>query len=119
MSANKDLLLEIGCEEIPSRFISPAIRQLKEGARRLLEEAHLQWGSLQAWGTPRRLVLLVSGLAAAQADQVQRIKGPPGTGLSTARAGLRRRFWVLPAAITWLRNPWRRRPSRAPATWSW
>ncbi|HOB86342.1 MAG TPA: glycine--tRNA ligase subunit beta [Bacillota bacterium] len=77
MSANKDLLLEIGCEEIPSRFISPAIRQLKEGARRLLEEAHLQWGSLQAWGTPRRLVLLVSGLAAAQADQVQRIKGPP------------------------------------------
>jgi glycyl-tRNA synthetase beta chain len=75
--AAHDLLLEIGCEEIPSRLIGGAINQLKEAAAALCAEALLGCDSIDAWGTPRRLTLLVSRLESHQPDRQQKVKGPP------------------------------------------
>jgi len=60
----EDLLLEVGCEELPSRFIPGALAQLEEGAVLLLKEHRLSFEGSKSWATPRRLVLLISGLAA-------------------------------------------------------
>jgi glycyl-tRNA synthetase beta chain len=77
MTTAYPLLFEIGCEEIPSRFIPGAMEQLKREAAILFEDYRLKHGELQAWGTPRRLVLKVSELEGAQPDMVEQIKGPP------------------------------------------
>lgn len=71
-----DLLLEIGCEELPSRLIPGALLRLEEEAALLFRERRLGFESSASWGTPRRLVLLVRGLASRQADVRQKIKGP-------------------------------------------
>lgn len=71
------LLMEIGCEEIPSRFIPRAMEQLKSEATSLLAENRLKHGSIETWATPRRLVILINELEVKQADLVEKIKGPP------------------------------------------
>ena len=53
---NNDLLLEIGTEEIPARFMPPAIVGLKGSAERLFKERRLQVRDIGVYGTPRRLV---------------------------------------------------------------
>ncbi|MDN5347484.1 MAG: glycyl-tRNA synthetase beta chain [Clostridia bacterium] len=73
----QDLLLEIGTEEIPARFMSPALEQMEELGRRLLQEARLRFGQVAAYGTPRRLALYVTGLEEKQEDVILEIKGPP------------------------------------------
>ncbi len=72
----EDLLLEIGCEELPSRLIPGALLRLEKEAALLFKEHRLSFESSKSWGTPRRLVLLVKGLAARQTDLQQKIKGP-------------------------------------------
>lgn len=74
---NHDFLLEIGCEEIPSRFIPRAMDQLKEEAASLLAENRISHGVIETWATPRRLVVRISELEQKQPDLVERIKGPP------------------------------------------
>lgn len=72
-----DLVLEIGTEEIPARFLPPALAELAEKGRALLAEYRLDYADLAAYGTPRRLTLYVRDLAGDQAPLVQEIKGPP------------------------------------------
>lgn len=72
-----DLVLEIGTEEIPARFLPPALAELAEKGRALLAEYRLAYADLAAYGTPRRLTLYVRDLAGDQAPLVQEIKGPP------------------------------------------
>lgn len=72
----RDLLLEIGTEEIPARFMSPALSQLKELAETGLKEARLEYEAVATYGTPRRLCLYVTGLAEKQAESVKEVKGP-------------------------------------------
>ena len=76
MVPKKDLLLEIGCEELPSRYIPGALAQLEEAAASLFREHRLAFESCQAWATPRRLALLVRGLEARQPDLQKKVKGP-------------------------------------------
>lgn len=71
------LLLEIGTEEIPARFMRDALGQLVELARRLFSDYRLEVGSIRSFGTPRRLVLLVEDLPLSQKEAVEEIKGPP------------------------------------------
>lgn len=71
-----DLLLEIGVEEIPARFLPPAIVQIRQLAEEALTEAGLPYEKLAVYATPRRLTLLVNGLAAMQADREIEAKGP-------------------------------------------
>lgn len=77
MTPSYDLLLELGCEEIPSRFIHGAMAQLKQEAASILTENRLAYGKIEALATPRRLVLIVKNLEERQADLEEQIKGPP------------------------------------------
>ncbi len=76
MPATTELLLEIGTEELPYQFVAPALRALQEGAETLLNDARLTYGAIRTMGTPRRLVLLVEGLARQQASAVKEAMGP-------------------------------------------
>ncbi len=77
MTVKQDFLMEIGCEEIPSRFLPGAMEQLEQGAALLLEENRLGYGSIDTYATPRRLVVLIKALESEQADLVEKVKGPP------------------------------------------
>ncbi len=76
MTATRDLLFEIGVEEIPSGALYNAIAQLKELATKSLDDARLEYAEIRTYGAPRRLVLVVDALAEVQADQHLRVKGP-------------------------------------------
>ena len=72
----KDLLFEIGAEEIPAGFMPNILGQLKQLAETKLNDAHLPFESIETYGTPRRLALIVKGLADTSAEISERHKGP-------------------------------------------
>lgn len=72
----KDLLFEIGAEEIPAGFMPNILDQLKTLAETKLNDAHLPFESIATYGTPRRLALIVKGLADTSAEISERHKGP-------------------------------------------
>ena len=72
----KDLLFEIGAEEIPAGFMPNILGQLKQLAETKLNDAHLPFESIETYGTPRRLALIVKGIADASAEISERHKGP-------------------------------------------
>ena len=72
----KDLLFEIGAEEIPAGFMPNILGQLKQLAETKLNDAHLPFESIATYGTPRRLAIIVKGLADASAEISERHKGP-------------------------------------------
>lgn len=76
MSDIRDLLLEIGCEEIPARFMPRGLKGLRETAGKILQENRLAYREIFTYGTPRRLVLLVKELAESQPHREEKIKGP-------------------------------------------
>jgi glycyl-tRNA synthetase beta chain len=75
----KEFLLEIGTEEIPSRFINPALEKMKELFAALAASGRvaIESGKVQAFGTPRRLVFYASQLAERQQDISKEVVGPP------------------------------------------
>lgn len=73
---SKDILLEIGTEEIPAHYMPGILGQLKELAAKKLGEANIEYGTIRSLGTPRRAVLLVQGVAEKQADISAKHKGP-------------------------------------------
>ncbi|HSN78399.1 MAG TPA: glycine--tRNA ligase subunit alpha, partial [Anaerolineae bacterium] len=72
-----DLVLEIGCEELPVDDVVAGIEQLRIAAPKLLDEARLAHGAVRVTGTPRRLVVYVEKLAGRQADEELVFRGPP------------------------------------------
>lgn len=83
----RDLLLEIGAEELPAGQMEGAIAQLAERGRALLDSLRLGYESLDVTGTPRRLVLYVKGLAARQADRSENVRGPAAAAAFDAQGG--------------------------------
>jgi glycyl-tRNA synthetase beta chain len=73
---SKDLLLEIGTEEVPAHVMPDILAQLKEKAGKALEENRLKFEGIRTLGTPRRTALLVSGLAEKQEDVSSESRGP-------------------------------------------
>jgi glycyl-tRNA synthetase beta chain len=80
------LLLEVGCEEIPARFLRDAEKGLGERVQAALREARLlpkaavgaiRESPLRTYSTPRRLVIHVPALLDRQPDRVEEILGPP------------------------------------------
>jgi glycyl-tRNA synthetase beta chain len=71
-----DFLLEIGCEEIPARMIDAASAKLRERVGTLLTRERLAASNITALESPRRLAIMVSAIAATQADLVEQITGP-------------------------------------------
>lgn len=72
-----DFLLEVGTEELPADFVDSAIAQWQERIPQTLTENFLTADAIAAYGTPRRLAVLISGLPTQQADRTEEIKGPP------------------------------------------
>src|SRR5690606_35402039 len=73
----RDVLFEIGTEELPASFVRQALAQMKELARTLLGEARLEPGEIRALGTPRRLTLILTGVPETQPDRRETRQGPP------------------------------------------
>jgi glycyl-tRNA synthetase beta chain len=72
-----DFLLEIGTEEIPARMIDAAREELARRVTDLLQRERLgDAPAVQSYSTPRRLAVLVSGVASAQPDVCEQVTGP-------------------------------------------
>lgn len=71
-----EFLLEIGMEEIPARFLLDLSQQLEKRMADFLAEERLAYESLSAYATPRRLAVLVHGLAERSEDVSSKAKGP-------------------------------------------
>ena len=61
-----NILLEIGMEEIPARFLKPALNDLEKNMKTYLRENRIGFEEIKTYGTPRRLILSVSNLAEKQ-----------------------------------------------------
>ncbi len=72
----KDLLLEIGVEEMPAPFMSPALAELKILTEKILLDKRIDYKSVRTLGTPRRLVLHVEGVTETQHDAIMEFRGP-------------------------------------------
>ncbi|BDD86932.1 glycine--tRNA ligase subunit beta [Desulfofustis limnaeus] len=72
----KDLLFEIGCEELPAGFLAPAMAQLADLFRTKADKLQVSYTSLRTFSTPRRLALIVTGLADKQDDISEELLGP-------------------------------------------
>lgn len=101
-----DLLLEIGCEEIPAKFVTRALAELPSAVATRLAEARLAHGSVSVLGTPRRLAVIVRGLDERQPDLREEVVGPPVSAAfgadgapSKAGIGFAQKNGVDPASI--------------------
>ncbi|HEY4117560.1 MAG TPA: glycine--tRNA ligase subunit beta [Byssovorax sp.] len=72
-----DLLFEIGVEELPSSFVEGALKALPDLVKKRLDALRLAHGEIVALGTPRRLAVVVKGLATRQPDLAEELTGPP------------------------------------------
>ena len=72
-----DLLFEIGCEEIPAKMLARALEELPRTVKAKLDAARLEHKSIKSLGTPRRLAVIVKGLAERQPDLREEVVGPP------------------------------------------
>lgn len=73
---SKNLLLEIGTEEIPAHVMPGILAELKENAEKAFSDNRIEFASVRTIGTPRRAALLVEGLAEKQADVSSENRGP-------------------------------------------
>ena len=103
---SKDLLLEIGTEEVPAHVMPHLLLDLKRLAGDMLAERRLAYESLRTVGTPRRAALIVEGLAERQEDVSTETRGPSvsiafdADGNPTkAGAGFARGQGIDPAAL--------------------
>lgn len=72
----KDLLLEIGLEEMPAHVVTLSRIQLEEKVIKFLDEHHLDYETVQSFATPRRLAVKVTAIPEKQADVEEEVKGP-------------------------------------------
>jgi glycyl-tRNA synthetase beta chain len=77
MSAS--LLIEIGCEDLPARYVRPLANALAEGIANGLGKRNVERGAYRVFATPRRIAVVVEGVAAKQASQQMERKGPSVT----------------------------------------
>jgi len=86
------LLFEIGAEEIPAGYIAPALAALAGNLLEKLKEARIACKAAKTFGTPRRLAVMVDGVAEKQETVTTEMTGPPksvgmdGTGNFTMAA---------------------------------
>ncbi len=72
-----ELLVEIGCEELPAEWLDDLITDFAAGVESELRQALIPAGAVHSAGTPRRLVACAEGVAASQPGRVERKLGPP------------------------------------------
>lgn len=76
MFMNNELLIELGLEEVPARFLANAVDQWKNKTSKWLKESRIEFSSIKTFATPRRMTLYIVGLADQQSDISEEIKGP-------------------------------------------
>ncbi|KRN58825.1 glycine--tRNA ligase subunit beta [Limosilactobacillus secaliphilus] len=69
-------LLEVGVEEMPAHVVTPSIHQLRDRFAKYLKDQRIAFDAIHEFATPRRLALLVTGLADRQPDIDKSVKGP-------------------------------------------
>ncbi len=72
----RDFLLEIGVEELPARFLDPALAQLHKLTGQVLQDNRLGYGKITTCGTPRRITVFVHAVEENQQSLMQEVKGP-------------------------------------------
>jgi glycyl-tRNA synthetase beta chain len=72
-----ELLLEIGTEEIPARFLPPVLEEMATSFRNMLDQELIAVGEILTWGTPRRLALVAREMATSTAEKGKEVLGPP------------------------------------------
>jgi glycyl-tRNA synthetase beta chain len=72
-----NFLLEVGTEELPADFVSSAIAQWKTKVPTSLSAEFLSPVTIEYYGTPRRLAILIKDIASQQEDRAEEVKGPP------------------------------------------
>lgn len=100
-------LLEIGCDEIPARYLPLAIRDLRAKAESALKSARSGYEQVNTYGTPRRLVLIVRRLADASSQAVTKVRGPSKKAAfdeagnpTRALLGFSRSLGIDPSSVT-------------------
>lgn len=73
---SKNLLLEIGTEEMPANIMAGVVEQLKELSRAKFEENRISFHEIKVYATPRRLAVLVKDAADRQPDEEVKKRGP-------------------------------------------
>ena len=76
-----EFFIEIGSEEIPSSYIEPALKYMREEIRSFFSRNRIEAENPKTMGTPRRLVVSVKGVTTMQKDSVDEFLGP---GVSVA-----------------------------------
>jgi glycyl-tRNA synthetase beta chain len=76
MSETKTLLIEIGTEEMPARFVTGAAEQLKEKVTGWLEFQRIPFHNVTLFETPRRFAVMVEGVGIQQKDIDEELRGP-------------------------------------------
>ena len=76
MSETRELLIEVGTEELPPLALRRLAEAFRSGLDRLLTEHHLEHGASHAWASPRRLAVQVEGVPLAQPDREVVRRGP-------------------------------------------
>ena len=71
-----ELLFELGSEELPARFVVPALDDIEKNFREQCVALNIKHGPIRRFGTPRRLALLVSELAEKTDDVTREVQGP-------------------------------------------
>jgi glycyl-tRNA synthetase beta chain len=94
-----DLLLEIGCEEIPARVLSTVLAELPRLAEEDLRAANVKHGTVSALGAPRRIALVVRDVLERQPDVDETIVGPVASAGDKAKGGFARKVGVPPEQV--------------------
>lgn len=74
--SKRDFLIEIGLEEMPAKAVKAASIQLTEKIEGWLKENNISFGVSRSYATPRRLALMLEGVAEKQEDREEEMKGP-------------------------------------------
>src|SRR5690625_733594 len=73
---SKDVLFEIGLEELPARFIDDAEKQLVKKTKQWFQESRIAFDSVTAFSTPRRLAVILQQVAKKQTTIKEEVRGP-------------------------------------------
>jgi glycyl-tRNA synthetase beta chain len=95
-----ELLLELFSEEIPARMQAEAAEQLKKRVSDALVERGVTYAAARAFATPRRLTLVLDGVAATQPDRREEKRGPRVGAPEAAIAGFLRQFNLTQDQVT-------------------
>lgn len=73
----RDLLIEIGTEEIPASYLAPASSEFKSKIEKFLQDSRIDFKESKIFYTPRRIAILIFDVLSKQPDEIKEIQGPP------------------------------------------